>query len=86
LQLEKGGFAVVRDLTQRICANLPSKWRETIISPRRPMIPERPAFRVPAPAHQARNLHREGKQSYDQVLGDLEKGNGDPALTLFPKP
>lgn len=23
-------------------------------------------------------------RSYDQVLGDLEKGNGDPALTLFP--
>src|ERR1700731_3078144 len=24
-------------------------------------------------------------RSYDQVLGDLEKGNGDPALTLFPE-
>ena len=23
-------------------------------------------------------------RTYDQVLGDLEKGNGDPALTLFP--
>ena len=23
-------------------------------------------------------------RSYDQVLGDLEKGNGDPSLTLFP--
>jgi DNA-binding beta-propeller fold protein YncE len=23
-------------------------------------------------------------RSYDQVLGDLERGNGDPALTLFP--
>lgn len=25
-------------------------------------------------------------RTYDQVLGDLEKGNGDPALTLFPEP
>jgi DNA-binding beta-propeller fold protein YncE len=25
-------------------------------------------------------------RSYDQVLGDLEKGNGDPALTLFKEP
>jgi DNA-binding beta-propeller fold protein YncE len=24
-------------------------------------------------------------RTYDQVLGDLEKGNGDPALTLFPE-
>lgn len=25
-------------------------------------------------------------RTYDQVLGDLEVGNGDPALTLFPEP
>jgi len=25
-------------------------------------------------------------RTYDQVLGDLEKGNGDPELTLFPEP
>lgn len=25
-------------------------------------------------------------RTYDQVLGDLEKGNGDPKLTLFPEP
>lgn len=25
-------------------------------------------------------------RSYDQVLGDLEKGNGDPKLTLLPEP
>jgi DNA-binding beta-propeller fold protein YncE len=25
-------------------------------------------------------------RTYDQVLGDLEKGNGDPALALFPGP
>jgi YVTN family beta-propeller protein len=25
-------------------------------------------------------------RSYDQVLGDLEKGNGDPRLNLFPEP
>lgn len=25
-------------------------------------------------------------RTYDQVLGDLEKGNGDPSLTIFPEP
>jgi DNA-binding beta-propeller fold protein YncE len=25
-------------------------------------------------------------RTYDQVLGDLEKGNGDPSLTFFPEP
>ena len=25
-------------------------------------------------------------RTYDQVLGDLEKGNGDPSLTMFPEP
>jgi len=25
-------------------------------------------------------------RTYDQVLGDLDRGNGDPALTLFPEP
>jgi hypothetical protein len=25
-------------------------------------------------------------RTYDQVLGDLEVGNGDPGLTLFPEP
>jgi len=25
-------------------------------------------------------------RSYDQVLGDLDRGNGDPSLTLFPEP
>ena len=25
-------------------------------------------------------------RTYDQVLGDLEKGNGDPTLAIFPEP
>ncbi|MDQ3196230.1 MAG: beta-propeller fold lactonase family protein [Pseudomonadota bacterium] len=25
-------------------------------------------------------------RTYDQILGDLEKGNGDPGLTVFPEP
>ena len=25
-------------------------------------------------------------RTYDQILGDLEKGNGDPSLTVFPEP
>jgi YVTN family beta-propeller protein len=86
LQLEKGGFAVVprpdaadlRELTQQVARN----------------------NHFAAPADDPRSgqlfafLHQHIKhviyivkenRSYDQVLGDLEKGNGDPALTLFPE-
>ncbi len=86
LQLEKGGFAAVprpnaaelRELTQQVARN----------------------NHFTAPANDPRNhqlfafLHQHIKhviyivkenRSYDQVLGDLEKGNGDPSLTLFPE-
>jgi YVTN family beta-propeller protein len=86
LQLEKGGFAVVprpdvaelRELTQQVVRNN--------------------HFATPAEdlkSHQLfAFLHQHVKhviyivkenRSYDQVLGDLEKGNGDPSLTLFPE-
>jgi YVTN family beta-propeller protein len=86
LQLEKGGFAVVprpdvaelRELTQQVARNN--------------------HFATPAEDPKSHQLfaflHQHVKhviyivkenRSYDQVLGDLEKGNGDPALTLFPE-
>jgi DNA-binding beta-propeller fold protein YncE len=85
LQLEKGGLSVVprpdaaalRDLTQQVARNN--------------------HFSAPAEDPKSRRLfeflHQRIKhviyivkenRSYDQVLGDLEKGNGDPSLTLFP--
>jgi YVTN family beta-propeller protein len=86
LQLEKGGFAVVprpeaaelRELTQQVAHNN--------------------HFASPADDPKSRELFAFLRQhikhviyivkenrSYDQVLGDLEKGNGDPSLTLFPQ-
>jgi YVTN family beta-propeller protein len=85
LQLEKGGFSVVRrpdaaelrDLTQQVARNN--------------------HFSAPAQNIKSRQLFTflrehikhviyivKENRSYDQVLGDLEKGNGDPSLTLFP--
>jgi YVTN family beta-propeller protein len=86
LQLENGGFAAIprpdaaelRLLTQQVARN----------------------NRFAAPADDPKNrqlfvfLRQHIKhviyivkenRSYDQVLGDLEKGNGDPSLTLFPE-
>jgi YVTN family beta-propeller protein len=86
LQLEKGGFQVVprpdaaelRELTQQVARNN--------------------HFAAPADDPKSRQLFTFLRQrikhviyivkenrSYDQVLGDLEKGNGDPSLTLFPE-
>jgi YVTN family beta-propeller protein len=86
LQLEKGGFATIprpdpaelRELTQQVARNN--------------------HFAAPAENPQSRQLFAFLRQhikhviyivkenrTYDQVLGDLEKGNGDPSLTLFPE-
>jgi DNA-binding beta-propeller fold protein YncE len=86
LQLEKGGFAAIprpdtaelRELTQQVASNN--------------------HFAAPADDPKSRQLFAFLRQhikhviyivkenrSYDQVLGDLEKGNGDPTLTLFPR-
>ena len=86
LQLEKGGFAAIPRPDAAELRELHSKWHATITSPR------------PADDPKSRQLfaflHQHIKhviyivkenRSYDQVLGDLEKGNGDPSLTLFPE-
>ena len=86
LQLEKGGFSVIprpdaaelEQLTQQVARNN--------------------HFAAPAEDPKSRQLFSFLRQrirhviyivkenrSYDQVLGDLEKGNGDPSLTLFPE-
>jgi len=36
-------------------------------------------------ADRARRVHRQGNRTYDQVLGDIAKGNGDPSLVMFGK-
>jgi len=86
LQLEKGGFAIVprpdatqlRELTQQVARN--NHFAQQQEDPK-----SRQLFAF---------LHQHIKhviyivkenRSYDQVLGDLERGNGDPSLTLFPE-
>lgn len=84
LQMEKGGFAVIplpstdelQALTAQVAAN---------------------NHFVPAADEKAREIFSflrnhvkhviyivKENRTYDQVLGDLEKGNGDPRLNLFP--
>src|SRR5436853_4265972 len=87
-QLEKGSFLVIplpreaelQGLTLQVAAN------NHFPIPRRSSPPTDPIF---AFLH-ARIKHViyviKENRTYDQVLGDLEKGNGDPFLTLFPEP
>jgi DNA-binding beta-propeller fold protein YncE len=86
LQLEKGGFSVIprpsamelQSLTQLVARNNhflgnseDAKSRETFSFLR---------------SHIKHVIYVvKENRSYDQVLGDLKKGNGDPSLTLFPR-
>ncbi len=86
LQLEKGGFAVIpnpdaaelRTLTAQVARNnhflaaTENKKSREIFSFLRARI-KHVIYVV------------KENRTYDQVLGDLEKGNGDPSLTLFPE-
>jgi YVTN family beta-propeller protein len=86
LQLEKGGFSIIprpsdaelESLTAQVAANnhfVPDK--------------DEKAARETMAFLQTRIKHViyivKENRTYDQVLGDLEKGNGDPSLTLFPE-
>lgn len=86
LQLEKGGFAAVprpdaaelRLLTQQVVRN------NHFAAP--PNDPKRYKLFAFLRQHVKHVIYIvKENRSYDQVLGDLEKGNGDPTLTLFPE-
>ena len=86
LQLEKGGFSVIprptaaelQSLTQQVARNnhflndSADKKNQEVFSFLRSHIKH------------IIYIVKENR-SYDQVLGDLKKGNGDPSLTLFPE-
>ena len=86
LQLEKGGFGVIprpdpatlKQLTAQVAANnhfLPAQKDEK----------EKAVFDfLRQHIHHVIYIVKENR-TYDQVLGDLEKGNGDPSLNLFPE-
>ncbi|MGC2745407.1 MAG: bifunctional YncE family protein/alkaline phosphatase family protein, partial [Candidatus Angelobacter sp.] len=86
LQLEKGGFAAIprpdaaelRLLSQQVARN-----NHFVASPNDPKSRQLFAFLRQHIKHVIYIVKE--NRSYDQVLGDLEKGNGDPSLTLFPE-
>ena len=86
LQLEKGGFATVpqpdstalRELTQQVARN--NHFTAPADDPKRRQLF---AFLRQHIKHVIYIVKE--NRTYDQILGDLEKGNGDPSLTLFPE-
>jgi YVTN family beta-propeller protein len=86
LQLEKGGFSVIprpdatelRALTQQVARN-----NHFAAPPEDPKSSQLFSFLRQRIKHVIYIVKE--NRSYDQVLGDLEKGNGDPSLTLFPE-
>jgi DNA-binding beta-propeller fold protein YncE len=87
LQLSKGGFwtipvpstAELASLTTQVARN-----DRYIPSPRRAAAEKMMAF-LHRHIHHVIYIIKENR-TYDQVLGDLPEGNGDPKLTLFPQP
>ena len=86
LQLEKGGFAAIprpdaaelQELTQQVARN--NHFTAAVDDPKSRQIF---AFLRQHIRHVIYIVKE--NRSYDQVLGDLEKGNGDPSLTLIPE-
>ncbi len=87
LQLTQGGLlnvpvppaAALAELTRRVSLN--NRWTEIMAS-------NAASERLRALRGKIRHVIYIVKEnrSYDQVLGDLEKGNGDPRLAILPEP
>jgi DNA-binding beta-propeller fold protein YncE len=91
LQMEKGGLAVIpRPLPQELAAlTMQVAHNNHLAAPN--SIPNNRAADEKLFSFLRTKIHHviyivKENRSYDQVLGDLEKGNGDPSLTLFPDP
>jgi YVTN family beta-propeller protein len=86
LQLEKGGFSVIprpnaaelQELTQQVARN--NHFTAPEAGPKSRQLFEFLRQRIKHVIYIVKE-----NRSYDQVLGDLKKGNGDPSLTLFPE-
>jgi YVTN family beta-propeller protein len=86
LQLQKGGLAVIPRPGAAELQTLTAQVARNNYFP--PSIPAKNASNVfPFLRQHIKHVIYIVKENrtYDQVLGDLEKGNGDPALTLFPE-
>jgi YVTN family beta-propeller protein len=91
-RIQKGSVSVVDAFDQEkldaytttVFANTPYRDRllEQLEIPEGNPIPRRPGD--PSPIEHVLYIVKENR-TYDQVLGDLEKGNGDPSLCLFPE-
>ena len=86
LQLVKGGFlalprptvAELKELTETVARN--NHFSTAPVAPAPPIF----SFLRSKIKHVVYIVKE--NRTYDQVLGDLEKGNGDPSLTLFKEP
>jgi YVTN family beta-propeller protein len=91
LQLEKGGLAVIpRPLPQGLAALTMQVAHNNHFAAPKSILKNGAADEklfsfLRTKIHHVIYVVKENR-SYDQVLGDLEKGNGDPSLTLFPDP
>jgi YVTN family beta-propeller protein len=82
--LDAPGDEALAEYTRTVMQNSPYRDRLLVdleIPPGNP-VPRTPA--ETSPVEHVLYIVKENR-TYDQVLGDLEKGNGDPSLTLFPE-
>ena len=84
-QLEKAGFLTVPTPTPTVLGQLSRQVAENnrFLAKPDPAAAETMAF-LKAHIRHVIYIVKENR-TYDQVLGDLEPGNGDPRLTLFPR-
>ena len=90
LQLEKGGFSVIprpapaelQSLTRQVALN--NHFTQTVRSRNAGEKDQRMFDFLHSRVKHVIYIVKENR-TYDQVLGDLEKGNGDRSLTLFPQ-
>jgi DNA-binding beta-propeller fold protein YncE len=87
LQLDKGGFEVIPTPEGSALAGLTKQVAENdhfVTDSRRAADEKMMAFLRQHIRHVIYIVKE--NRTYDQVLGDLPEGNGDPSLTVFPKP
>ena len=87
LQLVKGGFLTLpRPSSSELKELTEQTARNNHFSPTNQIAPAPPIFSfLRGKINHVVYVVKENR-TYDQILGDLEKGNGDPALTLFKEP
>jgi YVTN family beta-propeller protein len=86
LQLVKGGLLVIPRPTESELAGLTAQVAANNHFPSAQTVPPDPIFAFLRSQIKHVIYVVKENRTYDQVLGDLEKGNGDPSLALFKEP